>query len=169
MIPDLSGAFPTFSALLPKAEPENILPLRSAEEIAELEQALGLSLPDSYKQFLQTCGGLWLLGGAIQMGPNHPFFHQFPAFEDLTAQQQSVVRQRGGAWPPPSQGMLCFAEYFLEADGDQVLFDVSKGLIDGEYPVYYYAHSASPVRVTRVADTFAEWIETICIQSFDES
>jgi hypothetical protein len=31
--------------------------------------------------------------------------------------------------------MLCFAEFFMEADGDQVLFDVSKGLINGEYPI----------------------------------
>lgn len=32
------------------------------------------------------------------------------------------------------------AEYFLEDDGDQVLFKVADGLINGEYPVYYYAH-----------------------------
>jgi hypothetical protein len=32
---------------------------------------------------------------------------------------------KGGGWPPPSQGMLCFAEYSLEADGDQVLFEAS--------------------------------------------
>ena len=169
MTPDFGRVFPKFSALLPNAEPENVLPLRSADEIAELEQSLGVSLPDSYKQFLQTCGGLWILGGAIQMGPNHPFFHRFPAYEELTDQQRSVVQQRGGTWPPPSQGMLCFAEYFLEADGDQVLFDVSGGLINGEYPVFYYAHEESPARVTRVADSFAEWIENICIQSFDDS
>ena len=71
--------------------------------------------------------------------------------------------------PPPSQGMLCFAEYFLEADGDQVLFDVSDGLIDGEYAACYYAHAESPARVTQVADSFAEWIENVCIQSFDDS
>ena len=169
MTPDFSRTFPTFSSMLPDAEPEHILPARSADALAKLERSLGVALPVTYKRFLQTCGGLWLKGGAVQMASNHPFFHDFPAFEQMTAERQSAIRQRGGGWPPPSQGMLCFAEYFLEADGDQVLFDVSGGLVDGEYPVCYYAHEASPVRVTRVAESFAEWIERRCIQSFDES
>lgn len=100
------------------------------------------------------------------MGPEHPFFHDFPPLDTLTAQRRSLVDQRGGEWPRPSNGMLCFAEYFLEADGDQVLFDVAGGLSDGEYPVYYYAHSASPASITRQADSFAEWIERVCVQSF---
>ncbi|MGB5491374.1 MAG: SMI1/KNR4 family protein [Woeseiaceae bacterium] len=161
--------FPKFSALLPNAEPENVLPVRLPDELTELEQSLGVPLPVSYKLFLQTCGGLWLLGGNVQMGSQHPFIHDFQKFEDLTAQQKSVVRQRGGMWPPPSHGMLCFAEYFLEADGDQVLFDISRGLTDGEYPVYYYAHEESPARVTHVAGSFGEWIENNCVQSFEES
>ncbi len=168
MNPDFGQDFPTFSELLPNSEPENVLPLRSAGELAELERALGAELPDSYKRFLNTCGGLWMLGGAIQMGSTHPFFHDFPEYEELTPQQQSLIQSRGGVWPPPSQGMLCFAEYFLESDGDQVLFDVSGGLVNGEYPVYYYAHEASPARVSRVAESFAAWIENICIQSFDD-
>jgi len=167
--PDFSRTFSTFSTLLPDSEPEYILPARSADELAKLEQALGIALPVSYKRFLGVCGGLWLLGGNIQMGPQHPFIHDFPSFEDLTPQQQSVVKLRAGTWPPPSHGMLCFAEYFLEADGDQVLFDISGGLVDGECPVYYYAHEESPARVTRVAESFGDWIENVCIQSFDET
>lgn len=58
--------------------------------------------------------------------------------------------------------MLCFAEFFLEADGDQVLFDVSGGLVAGEYPVVYYAHEGSPPSVRRVAGSFAEFLE-ICL------
>jgi hypothetical protein len=50
-----------------------------------------------------------------------------------------------------------------------VLFDISGGLIDGEYSVYYYAHEESPARVTRVAGSFGEWIENTCVQSFDEN
>ena len=76
--------YPTFSTLLPNSEPENVLPVRSPDELAELEQAVGVALPTSYKRFLEACGGLWLLGGNIQMGPQHPFIHDFPNFEDLT-------------------------------------------------------------------------------------
>ena len=56
-------------------------------------------------------------------------------------------------------GVLCFAEFFLEADGDQVLFDVSRGLVGGEDPVLYYAHEAASVR--RLADTPAEFIDSL--------
>ncbi len=163
--PDLSQVFPTFAKLLPGAEPEYVLAPRSSSEICELETSLGIELPASYRKFLRSCGGLWLFGGNVQMASQHPFFHKFPPLSALTAQQRAVVDQRGGIWPPPSDGMLCFAEYFLEADGDQVLFDVSGGLSDGEYPVYYYAHEASPASVTRQADSFEEWIEHVCIQS----
>ena len=128
-----------------------------------------MALPDSYKAFLETAGGLWLLGGAVQMNDLHPFFHEFPPFEQLTPQQRTSVQQRGGGWPPPSHGMLCFTEYFLESDGDQVLFKTDGGLVNGEYPVYYYAHSDSPARVSQVADSFSDWLENVCIQSFADS
>ena len=164
MTPDLADAFPSFAALLPKAEPEQFLPPRTREQLAELERSLGVALPSSYRTFLEACGGLWLFGGAVQIGPGHPFLHTFPPFEELSPEQRASIRQRGGPWPPPSQGMLCFAEYFLEADGDQVLFDLASGSKNGEYPVYYYAHSDSPARVTRMAGSFADWIEIVCIQ-----
>jgi len=54
--------------------------------------------------------------------------------------------------------MLCFAEFFMEADGDQVLWDVSRGLVDGEYPIYYYAHEARPPSVRKLADCFDTWL-----------
>ena len=61
--------------------------------------------------------------------------------------------------------MLCFAEYFLEADGDQVLWDVKPGLQDGEYPVMYYAHESSPPSVRQIAGSFREWLEQ-CLDAF---
>ena len=88
------------------------------------------------------------------MGSQHPFVHDFPSLDSLTEQHIQVIRQRGGSWPPPSQGMLCFAEYFLKSDGDQVLFTTDEGLLVGEYPVFYYAHDAIPASVTRIADSF---------------
>jgi hypothetical protein len=56
--------------------------------------------------------------------------------------------------PPASHGMLCFAEFFMEAEGDQVLLDFSGGLRGGEYPIYYYAHGARPPSVRKLADSF---------------
>ena len=64
--------------------------------------------------------------------------------KQLLTAQRAVVTQKGGIWPPPSDGMHCFAEYFLEADGDQMLWDVRGGLRDGEYLIYYYTHAATP-------------------------
>jgi hypothetical protein len=54
--------------------------------------------------------------------------------------------------------MLCFAEFFMEADGDQVLWDISQGLRDGEYPIYYYAHERRPPSVRKLADCFEMWV-----------
>ena len=61
--------------------------------------------------------------------------------------------------------MLCFAEYFLEADGDQVLWDVHQGLKGGEYPVVYYAHEARPPSATVIATSFGAWLEQ-CLDAF---
>jgi hypothetical protein len=168
MLDEIKTTFPKFTSLLPDADPEEILPGIGDEEIKELEQNFGCLLPDSYKVFLKGNRGLWLLGGTVQFGAQHPFLHDFPKLEELNPQQLAVVKQRGGNWPPPSNGMLCFVEYFLEDDGDQVLFKIDDGLINGEYPVYYYAHSATPASVRKVADSFREFLETKCLQLFDE-
>lgn len=148
---------------------EEIRPALSQEQINKREEHLGLALPESYKDFLLHCSGFCLFGGAVQLGSQHPFFHDFPKLDDLTQQQRRVVRQRGGSWPPPSNGMLCFAEYFLLADGDQILFKIDEGLINGEYPVYYYAHEESPARVLKIADSFAQWLNNYCVQQMQST
>lgn len=160
----LKGRFPRFHQLLTegRGDPvENMLPAATEGQIRAIEERLGLPLPLSYRQLLLCTRGFWLRGGVIEFGEEMPFFHDFPPFDTLTAKQQEMVRRRGGSWPPPSQGMLCFAEYWLEADGDQVLFDVAHGLRDGEYPVMYYAHEEYPPSVEQVADSFREWLETL--------
>ena len=47
-------------------------------EIADIERQCGVPLPDSYKRLLRCARGFWLLGGSIQFGSQHPFFHDFP-------------------------------------------------------------------------------------------
>lgn len=168
MIPQIDQHFPEFASRLADCYPEEIEPGLTADQLGELEKSLGIPLPASYKTLLSLCGSLWLFGGAVQFGSQHPFFHDFPPIESMNPQQLAVINERGGSWPPPSQGMLCFAEYFWQADGDQMLFKVDDGLQDGEYPVYYYSHESNPPTVTKMADSFREWLEGRCVQDFDE-
>ncbi|HYV65361.1 MAG TPA: SMI1/KNR4 family protein [Myxococcales bacterium] len=160
----LSRRFPRFAAAVRagKGMPfESVLPPMSASDIDLLEAELRVPLPESYKAFLAITRGFWLADGVVQLSAGHPFFHEFEEFEGLTPQRRQMVQRKGGSWPPPRDGMLCFAEYFLEADGDQALFDVAPGLQDGEYPVLYYAHEAHPPSVRPGARSFADWLERL--------
>ncbi len=165
LIPQLSDRFPRFAASLVSYSVclEHVQPPVSPAALKEVEGELGLQLPRSYVSFLECTRGVWLFGGAVQFGVQHPFFHAFPPLSELTAAQRAVVARRGAGWPPPSQGMLCFAEYFRDADGDQVLFDVSAGLHEGEYPVVYYSHEAPSVQL--LSASFGEWLEHQCVDA----
>ncbi|MFN8206832.1 MAG: SMI1/KNR4 family protein [Bacteroidales bacterium] len=127
-------------------------------QIDSIEKELKVNLPISYKQFLKCCGGFWVLGGSVKVGQDYLFLQDFQPYDSLTTKQKERIIQKGGVWPPPSQGMICFADFFMNADGDQVLFDVSKGLIKGEYPVYYYSHESNPPTVRKIADSFEQWL-----------
>ncbi len=164
MLDKLKSDFPLFVSKLTKdADPEQVLDGATEEEIEKKEEQLKIPLPKSYRNFLRLTRGFWLFGGSVQFGSQHPFFHNFPKLEDLNNAQKKVVEMKGGGWPPPSDGMLCFVEYFRDADGDQVLFDVSNGLINNEYPVYYYSHESRPPTVEKLANSFSEWLENYCI------
>ncbi len=168
MIERFLQAFPAFHQALAErdgADIEQVLPPATEADLAQLEAALGVPLPDSYKRLLRCARGFWLLGGVIQFGKQHPFFHSFDPLEKLNPKQRAAVARRGGVWPPPSDGMLCFAEFFLESDGDQVLWDVRDGLQGGEYPIYYYAHEEPAVR--RMEGGFEQWLGG-CFEHFDD-
>jgi hypothetical protein len=134
-----------------------ISPAIAEQDIQHVEQLLGIALPHSYKRFLRCTGGFCLLGGAVNLS-FPPFIHDFPPFAALTREQQSQII---GAWPPPSHGLLCFGDFWLEGDGDQVLFDSRQGLHDGEYPVLYYDHEARPASIRLIASSFQDWLERI--------
>ncbi|MCB0093403.1 MAG: SMI1/KNR4 family protein, partial [Caldilineaceae bacterium] len=167
MLDELIKYFPQFVSEVHnsrRADPEIILPPASLTDIAGIEASIGILLPVSYKSFLSVTRGFRIFGGAVQFNSGHPFFHDFPPIDKLTPAQQLRITQRGGTWPPPSHGMLCFGEYFRDADGDQVLFDVSKGLTNDEYPVIYYSHESVPPTVEQLADSFSVWLNECCIQ-----
>ena len=154
----LKEQFPDFAAKLRKIDFEDQQEAFSEHDITRLQNELGVELPPSYKRFLRCTSGFSAFGGAVQIGEQHLFFHRFEPLEELSEQQRKIVRQKGGGWPPPSDGMLCFAEFFMEADGDQVLFDITQKDGNGEYPVFYYAHDGRPPTVRKIADTFEEWL-----------
>lgn len=160
MLARVARLFPKFAKLAPNHHFEAVLPPASNRDVEALEEKLALALPKSYKQLLSCARGFWLMGGVVQFGIQHPFVHDFPTLESLTSKQRQVVALKGGPWPPASQGMLCFAEFFMEADGDQVLFDTSCGLIAGEYPIMYWAHEDRPPSVRLLANSFGEFMES---------
>ena len=149
----LTKAYPKFAHKLrgrPDVCLEHIKPPISQIELDELERSLRVPLPESYKSLLRCARGFWLLGGAVQFGTRHPFLHQFPPLNELSEQQRHFLKLQGNEkWPPPSTGMLCFAEFFMDADGDQVLFDIKNGLIKEEYPIMYYDHETVSQKACR--------------------
>ncbi|CAG0967415.1 hypothetical protein ARNL5_01383 [Anaerolineae bacterium] len=158
VVQQLIAAFPGF-AEIKKArwQPiENVLPAVSDSELVQLEKFLNVKLPDSYKKFLRVTRGFSFGDGSVQFGRQHPFFHEFDKLSALNLEQQEMVRERGGKWPPPSDGMICFAEMFMLADGDQALFDVKGDLKKGEYAVYYYAHDWP--KVIRIFNGFEDFM-----------
>ena len=103
----IARSFPRFAKLAASRDPERILPPATAADIDAIEARAGVPLPDSYKQLLRITRGFWLMGGVVQFGTQHPFFHRFPALEKLTAQQRSVVAMK--AVRGRRAAMACFA------------------------------------------------------------
>lgn len=109
----------------------------SDEEIAQWEQSYGLKLPESYRRFL-ACTRSLVYGDTLQMGLLFTFQH--PDEPQL-----------------PSAGLICFAEYWLEADGDQALFAAAEP--GSEPAVLYYSHSEPSVRA--MAKDLDAWLESL--------
>ncbi|MEE1811980.1 SMI1/KNR4 family protein [Streptomyces sp. BE133] len=141
VITGLSARFPRFAGFLAAGpdEIEHCRPGLDEAAMARLEDSLGLRLPAAYRDFLR-CAREVTVGDTLQMTSIHPFV------------QDSV------SVALPSQGMLCIAEYWWEADGDQVLFDVREDASD-DPPVLYYAPAKRRVRV--IADCFTAWVEAL--------
>jgi len=111
----------------------------------------------------RATGGFWLSDGAVQFSKHHPYRHEFPKYEDLSDEAKREVASNGGLWPPPSDGMVCFGEYFECDVGCSVLFNTNEDLRNGEYAVVHYFYRATPPRVVSVADSFSEWLNLTCI------
>jgi hypothetical protein len=109
----------------------------SDEDLAVCQSSLNAALPAAYKRFLKYCRSVEL-GDTLRFGLPYTFVHESPAGPRL-----------------PTDGLLCFGDCWLEADGDQVLFGTSHA----DPPVFYYAHEIPELR--QVASNFVEWVEGI--------
>lgn len=136
----IGGRFPRFADFLRNNldEVSECQPGLDDAEIQQLEDDLGLGLPEVYRGFLRCTREIAV--GPLNMTTMHPFFH------DSTRVAL------------PTQDMLSIGDYFLEADGDQVLFDLRHDA-GGDPPVIYYAHGVPAIRT--IAASFTEWVENL--------
>jgi hypothetical protein len=135
----LKGHFPKLARFLGRHldQVEELAGPATTEQIEELERALGVSLPESYRRFLR-CTQALVYGDGLHIGLPGTFQH--PDEPGL-----------------PSAGRICFGDYWLEGDGDQVLF--GEGESGREPPVLYYNHAEPSVR--RLAEDFPAWLESL--------
>ena len=138
LLDGLAVDFPELARFLRRNrdEIESMRPGASPAELAELSRVVGVPLPAAYRTFLSHAREL-VVGDTVRLTVDHPFTHTVAL---------------------PTEGMLCFGEYWLEADGDQVLFDLRDGTPE-DPPVLYYAHGRRTVE--RAAATFREWVESL--------
>jgi hypothetical protein len=143
IIATLATPYPEFARFLASnaSRIQSLRPGASSDEIAQLGRDLDISIPASYAQFLK-CTREVIVDDTLQITSLHPFIHE---------------SRDGGL---PTEGMLCIADFWLEADGDQALLALSDNTDDNP-PVLYYAHEQRPPSVRQIADTFTGWIESL--------
>jgi len=130
--------FPKFAGLIKRRleTAEELEPGASEEELAAVEQAIGFRIPGALRRLFQCSRWISLDGLSLQISL---FVH--PVASQLVGTQ-----------------MVCFGEYWLKADGDQVLFR-SEELLDDDPLVYYYAHAIPAVEPTK--KWFTAWLESL--------
>lgn len=112
----------------------------SEQDLAAVELSLGAPLPEVYRSFLRCTKGLHMEGLALGLSE---------ISEDV------VVLDR-----QPQTKTIRIGEYWLEADGDQVLLAYSISPA-ADPPVYYYAHEARKNTAREIAPSISEWIESL--------
>lgn len=130
----LGANFPQFSAYLKrrKKDVERIDAGLSASELRDWENDHRIELPLAYKLFLRCCKTV-VIGDDLKIGLEYTFV------------------SKGTEFIPKDS--ICFGDWFLESDGDQLYFFQS----DQGHEVHYYSHGVPEFR--KVADSFLEWVE----------
>jgi hypothetical protein len=113
----------------------------SAEDMIAIQAHLGFDLPEAYVRLLR-CVRTLAVGDTLRLALTHPFIHRSKSPQTQT------------------DGMLCIADFWIEADGDQALIDVTTHT-GADPPVLYYAHESTGSKVRKIADRFTDWIESL--------
>jgi hypothetical protein len=125
--------------------------------VGAAEEALGVKLPESYKQFLLTCGSASIESEEIfGLDPeDHP--------SDFVQSTLFMRRAKDFRWP---DHMLVIA---ADGRGGDYCLDVS-GIKDGDCPVVYHDHELDEIdedtgaitpSFEKVKPTFAAWLKQV--------
>lgn len=139
----LAKHFPKFARFLKKhADDIDQLEEPATEaEILAAEQSVDASLPESLKQLLRSTRGLSRDGFAIGLAQIFP--------------HPAVLSGR-----PAAVRTVCIADYWLEADGDQVVIAASPNPCE-DVPVYYYGHATGVNTARELAGSLSAWLESL--------
>ena len=103
----------------------------TASELAEIESDIGRPLPPEYREFLSRCRYLKIDDGREIGGFGH---------DGLYVTERPWISDKHRA----DVEYLVFANYWVYADGDQLMFDLSHS----HYPVVAYLHEHGPLYET---------------------
>jgi hypothetical protein len=109
----------------------------TARELAEMERALGVTLPASYKQFLKT------------LGPGYWCGNHIPPPDELFAFDEDCGTM---------SGFVTLVQGVADV-GDHIALNPRDEEVDGERPVYYCSHDL--LAYARAADSFEEWVRDV--------
>lgn len=117
-------------------------------QIAAAEQELGVTLPASYKTFLETFG--W---GDVGYKQIYGLGDGVPEYQNVV---KSTYDERHEVEPPMRHDLVPLAN---DGFGNHNCLDTSK-LVDGECPVVFWNHElGSDQEPELVVATFAAWLE----------
>jgi hypothetical protein len=118
---------------------ETFEPGATEAEISGVEKTLKLRLPAAIRDFFKLTKQ-WEVEG-FQWDLSLLFEHP------------------GDKSAPDGKRYLCLANYFMEADGDQILIDVTKPSDDPQ--ILYYGHSANGAKIRVLAKNWKEFAERL--------
>ncbi|HLY29493.1 MAG TPA: SMI1/KNR4 family protein [Ktedonobacterales bacterium] len=117
----------------------------SEEEVAALEQKLGVSLPAAYREFL-----LWMGHGAGQFLQGTDVFYEALPLNDAA---RELLQEDEVTEPLPSDAIV-----FYMAQGYQ--FQFMRASEGDDPPVYFYEEGMSEAPVPRLYASFSAFLET---------
>ncbi len=123
----------------------------SSEEVRQAEMALGVNFPWSFSRYLEAVG--WL-----SLGPHEVFGLGCDVPRHLRL-VEIASSERREFHPPIPESLVPF---YNDGGGNHYCIDLSASR-EGESPVVFWDHELPPGQVpNRVADSFGDWLESIC-------